>query len=115
MYVPHSITKDKWASLDRYSTKIFSDNFCHDYHLTLKANGITTQASSIRFRERLNWRKDTLQAASEMRVWFPVDGYNTVYVKLTDNLFKLHGDFGVTKLNDYKFNTYGTFSMSRRG
>lgn len=113
--VPHSITKERWTSLDRYFTKIFTDSFCHDNHFAIKVNTITTKAGSLKFRERLNWRDDRLFSLSELRMWFPVDSYNTLYTKLTNDQFKLHVDFGVGRLSGYRFNTYATFHMNRKG
>jgi len=58
--VPHSITKERWSSLDRYFTKIFKESFCHDNQLALKVNSITNQGASFKFREKLNWREGHL-------------------------------------------------------
>jgi hypothetical protein len=112
--VPHSITKEKWTSLDRYFTKIFKDSFCHDNQATVKINSISTQGASVKFRQRLDWREDKLLTANELRLWFPADS-NTLYARLAEDVLKLHADYGVTKLGGHKFNTYSSLYLNRKG
>lgn len=112
---PHSITKDKWSSLERYTTRIFTHGFCHDKHLTFKANSITTNGGVLRFRDHVNWYDGRLDSESDLRLWFPFDARTTLYGRLTNDVVKLHADFGVSKISDYRFNSYASFYMNRKG
>lgn len=116
MFTPHSVLKDKWTSIDGYASRIFSDDFCHENHLTWKVNSVSTRLASLKFKEKINYESGVLKQSDELKYWFPVENDTKfLFIKATNDYAKLHADLGVSEINGQKFNFYGSLGGNKNG
>ncbi len=113
MYTPLSVYKGKWSELD--FPKIFTDDFCHDHHETIKVNSTSTKDASVKLKHQADWEKGALKTQDELKVWFPIDSTRFLYSRARTDSIKLQFDNGLVDVSGYKINFYAALDMSKNG
>jgi hypothetical protein len=53
---PPSVHAEDWTSFDRFTTRAFRSDFCHENHITLNTRIPTLKAGYLKASQRLRWK-----------------------------------------------------------
>ena len=109
---PPSVHAEDWTSFDRFTTRIFRSDFCHNHHITFNARLPTLKGGYLKTSQRLKWREG-LRVEDQLRLWFPLSWRpnSFVYVHTLDDKVRVHYDHGYLRVNNYDVNLYGSFDF----
>ena len=109
---PPSVSAEDWTSFDKFTTRIFTSDFCHDHHLTFNARVPTTRAGYLKLKQQLHFNKE-LKVDDEVRLWFPTSWRREAYIyaHVLNDRVKLHYDHGFVNVSGYLLNIYGSFDF----
>lgn len=117
MSKPFSIRVEPWASFDRQSYSIFTDDFVHEKLLTVKVNQKPSKAT-INLKEQVAKKGDNYKSSGEIKLWFPIwnSRNGALYFRSRSEGLKIHYDDGLKSANnsifDY-FNLYASYQSHK--
>ena len=109
---PLSVSPSDWTSFDSFTGRTFTQDFCHDQHLTINARVPTTKEGYIKVRQELRFTRD-LDVKDQLRLWFPLSirTNSYIYAHVLDDKVKLHYDHGLVDAGGYTLNVYGSLDF----
>ena len=94
MSKPNSFKAEPWASLDKNSDSIFTDDFVHDKLVTVKVSQVASKGT-VNLKGAVSKKGEKLQASEEIKLWFPAwNRGGSLYFKSKGNDVKLQYDDG---------------------
>lgn len=111
---PPSVHAEDWTSFDRFTTRVFNSDFCHNDHLTFNVRLPTTKGGYAKVSQRLRW-EDGLRTNDQLRVWFPLTWRPSsfVYIHALNDKVRVHYDHGFVNVNNKSLNLYGSVDFRK--
>ena len=113
---PVSINNEPWTAFGSIENRLFLDDFCHEKHLTIKAQAATYNGSTIKIKENATIDKEKgIKTKSEIKAWFPLFErmQSALHLRLTSTDGRIHYDHGIQKIGGQDVNIYGSFGFLR--
>jgi hypothetical protein len=110
---PPSVIPEDWTSNERFTTRVFRSDFCHEDHITFNARLPTLKSGYLKASQRLRWTGGSLRVEDQLRLWFPLTWRpnSFIYVHSLDDKVRVHYDHGYVRVNNYDLNIYGSLDF----
>lgn len=118
MSKPFSIRTEPWASFDRQSYAIVTDDFVHDKLLTVKVVQKPLKGG-LNLKSQVTKKGDVYRASSQIKLWLPIlDSRNgTLYFRSRQDEIKIHYDDNLTEIKNSPqfsyYNVYGSYQTQK--
>ena len=111
---PPSVHAEDWTSFDRFTTRAFTSDFCHQDNLTVNVRLPTTKGGYAKVTNRFKW-DGALRTTDQLRLWFPVTWRlsSFVYIHTLNDKVRVHYDHGFVQVNNQNVNLYGSLDFRK--
>lgn len=110
---PFSTKSEPFTEWYRQPYSFVTDGFCHDKKLTAKVNA-TTSRSVIKIKETVAEKKDLVQVADEVKLWFDLPSHGSLFAKVkSSDYIKVQYDHGLRSYKGRHFYLFGGVNSSK--